>query len=61
MLAPLATAAYQSMEELLPGLFQAPSASGRPVIVDSCYAYSASRQLVMRRWPAFHRPPPPNE
>lgn len=56
MLAPLATAAYQSMEGLRPDLFHAVRADGRPVNLDSCYAYSTSRQIVMRRWPAFYRP-----
>jgi hypothetical protein len=30
--------------------------NGKPVKIDSCYAYAASGALVLRRWPAFHRP-----
>jgi hypothetical protein len=26
------------------------------VRIDSCYAYSDARDLVRRRWPAFHKP-----
>jgi len=27
---------------------------GRPVKIDSCYAFASNRELVERRWPAFH-------
>jgi hypothetical protein len=27
---------------------------GRPVKIDSCYAYASHREVVKRRWPAFH-------
>lgn len=29
---------------------------GTPRKIDSCYAYGASRELVMQRWPDFHKP-----
>jgi hypothetical protein len=28
---------------------------GKPRKIDTCYAYSAERELVKRRWPEFHR------
>jgi hypothetical protein len=30
-------------------------ADGRPLKIDSCYAYGAERELVRLRWPRFHR------
>ena len=54
---PLATAAIQSVNALRGPLFvDATDASGKPLKIDSCYAYGASRELVLQRWPAFHRP-----
>ncbi|MGH6990158.1 MAG: DUF2889 domain-containing protein [Stellaceae bacterium] len=28
----------------------------RPALLDSCYAFSAEREVVARQWPEFHRP-----
>jgi hypothetical protein len=51
LLIPLATAAYQSMTVMKLDQVMAMAADG----IDSCYAYSASRELVRKRWPDFHR------
>lgn len=57
LLGPLASAALQSMHGVRPGQGEAADANGRPLKLDSCYAYGVTRELVMQRWPAFHRPP----
>jgi hypothetical protein len=57
ILIPLATAAIQAVNPLrAQSLLDGTDANGKPHKVDSCYAYGASRELVMQRWPAFHRP-----
>lgn len=57
ILIPLATAAIQAVNPLRAQvLLDATDASGKPLKIDSCYAYGASRELVLQRWPAFHRP-----
>lgn len=56
LLIPLATTAIQSMSTFRvdhPGVLDA---EGRPKKIDSCYAYAAERELVLRRWPEFYRP-----
>ncbi|MFP3606445.1 DUF2889 domain-containing protein [Paraburkholderia sp. SIMBA_053] len=57
LLIPLATTALQSMSALRSREPDALDASGRPKKIDSCYAYSAERELVMRQWPRFYRAP----
>jgi hypothetical protein len=59
LLIPLATTAIQSMSALRVGQPETLDATGRPKKIDSCYAYSAEGELVLRRWPQFHRPPSP--
>ncbi|MFS8976232.1 DUF2889 domain-containing protein [Cupriavidus necator] len=57
ILMPLATAAIQAVNPLRAHLLRdATDASGKPRKIDSCYAYGASRELVLQHWPAFHRP-----
>ncbi|MBU9222206.1 DUF2889 domain-containing protein [Burkholderia multivorans] len=57
ILIPLATAAIQTVNPLRSQtLLDATDASGKPLKIDSCFAYGASRELVLQRWPAFHRP-----
>jgi hypothetical protein len=56
LLIPLATAAIQSLSIVRAGRPERTDASGRPVRIDSCYAYRADGELVLRRWPNFHRP-----
>ena len=33
-------------------------ATGRPLKIDSCYAYGAEHELVRIHWPQFYRPKP---
>jgi hypothetical protein len=54
LLMPLATAAYQTIQPVRLRRADTLDADGRPVKIDSCYAYAANRELVARRWPAFH-------
>lgn len=56
ILIPLATAAIQALNPLrAQSLMDATDANGRPLKIDSCYAYGVSRELVLQRWPAFHK------
>lgn len=54
ILMPLASAAFQSLAPF--GDHDAVDAQGRSPLIDSCHAYGASGKIVLRRWPAFHRP-----
>ncbi|MFO1309099.1 MAG: DUF2889 domain-containing protein [Burkholderiales bacterium] len=56
ILIPMATAAYQTLAEVRFERGDEVDASGKPVRIDSCYAYSDARDLVRGRWPAFHKP-----
>ena len=56
LLAPLASVAYQTMTVRRMHLLNERDAEGRPVKIDSCHAYGASRSLVERLWPEHHRP-----
>lgn len=55
LLIPMATAAFQSLSKWRQGRPDRLDATGRPAKIDSCYAYGAERDLVMRVWPQFHR------
>jgi hypothetical protein len=55
LLIPLATTAIQSLVVPRRGRPDTVDATGRPVKIDSCYAYGAEREPV--RWPQFHRLP----
>lgn len=59
LLLPLATTAFQSLGGNRAGLPEPVDATGRPLKIDSCYAYAAERELVRQRWPQYHRPAPP--
>jgi len=59
LLIPLATAAYQTLGPVRMRRPDALDSRGRPLKVDSCYAYAATREIVRRRWPAFARESPP--
>jgi hypothetical protein len=60
LLMPLATAAFQSLSVPRAGRPEPVDAAGRPKKIDSCYAYAAERDVVLQRWPQFHRPGPPS-
>jgi len=55
MLLPLATAAYQTLSHVRVGRPDKLNREGRPVKIDSCYAYASEREIVKRRWPAFYK------
>lgn len=59
LLMPLATTALQTLGGSRPGRPEALDANGRPLKIDSCYAYGAGRELVRQRWPEFHQPGAP--
>lgn len=57
LLIPLATAAYQTIAEVRLARPDALDATGRPLKVDSCHAYAATRDIVRKRWPRHFREP----
>lgn len=56
LLMPLATTAHQTLGGKRAGRSEPLDSNGRPLKIDSCYAYSAERELVLQRWPEYHRP-----
>jgi Protein of unknown function (DUF2889) len=56
LLTPMATTAFQALGVLHMHEPDRLDAHGRPVRIDSCYAYAADGEVVRGRWPAFHRP-----
>ena len=58
LLVPLATVAYQTLTTFRMERPEALDASGRPLKIDSCYAYAQHREIVLKRWPAYHATPP---
>jgi hypothetical protein len=61
LMAQIATVAFQSTVQRRLHQLDAVDAHGKPLKIDTCYAYAASREQVLHRWPAFHRPPPSKE
>jgi hypothetical protein len=57
LLMPLATVAFQSLSSVRRAEPLRRDADGRPVKINSCYAYGAGRELVREHWPEFYRPP----
>ena len=55
LLIPLATAAYQTIAPVRLARPDVLDATGRPVKIDSCYAFSGEREIVRARWPAHYR------
>jgi hypothetical protein len=55
LLIPLATAAYQTIATVRLARPDVVDATGKPVKIDSCYAYSGDREIVRTRWPAHYR------
>jgi len=57
LLSPMATVAFQTLSAVR--RFQAVQrdADGRPLKIDSCYAYGAERELVREHWPEFQKQP----
>ena len=59
LLIPMATTAVQTIGGNRGDRPEPVDATGRPLKIDSCYAYAAERELVRMRWPQYHRPVPP--
>ena len=53
LLLPLASAAYQALTEHRRLRPEAVDIQGKPIKIDSCYAYGSTRSLVRRRWPGW--------
>ncbi len=56
MLIPMATTALQGIRALRADLVTAVDHNGKPLKVDSCYAYGRHREVVKMLWPEHHRP-----
>ncbi|GAA4353561.1 DUF2889 domain-containing protein [Variovorax defluvii] len=57
ILMPMATAAFQALGPLRMTQPERCDAQGRPLQIDSCYAYAADGEIVLQRWPRFHKAP----
>lgn len=57
LLIPMATVAHQTLGFLKIQQPDVLSAQGRPVAIDSCYAYALDGPVVATRWPEFHIEP----
>ena len=55
LLGPLATTAFQTLGGIRSTEPEPLAANGRPVQIDSCYAYAADGELVKTLWPHFHQ------
>nr|WP_175803085.1 DUF2889 domain-containing protein [Burkholderia anthina] len=56
ILGPVATTAYQTMVGVRSSPLNDRNSEGKPLKIDSCYAYGASRDLVKHLWPEHHQP-----
>jgi hypothetical protein len=61
ILIPMATTAFQSLSTLGLTRVDRLDVTGRPIKIDSCYAYGAQREIVRWKWPEYYRAPPPEE
>ena len=59
LLIPMGTAAFQTLAEVRLARPDKLDALGRPTKINSCYAFASHREIVERRWPAFHTAAPP--
>lgn len=57
LLIPMATAAYQTIGAAKPERTDERDASGRPLKIDTCFAYAGESEVVARRWPEYHTGP----
>ena len=54
LLTPLATVAFQTLSQRRGSQPTPVDANGRPLKIDSCYAYASDREVVQRRWPMHY-------
>lgn len=57
LLMPMATVAFQTLGNVRRAEDPPRDATGRPLKIDSCFAYGASEALVRDHWPEYYRPP----
>lgn len=55
LLVPLATTAFQTLSPVRNAKPDRVDKNGKPVKIDSCYAYASTRELVRMHWPAFYK------
>jgi len=60
LLMPLATVAFQTIYPVLRARNTGPE-TGKPRMIDTCYAYASHREVVLRRWPAYYTGTPAGE
>jgi hypothetical protein len=53
LLIPIGTAAFQALTEVRFGRPEPTDAQGRPLKIDSCFAYREDGLVVLKRWPQF--------
>jgi len=58
LLGPLATVAFQTIAPVRLARPAAVDGRGKPVKIDSCYAYASDREVVRERWPDHYDGPP---
>lgn len=61
LLIPMATTAFQTLSTTSRTKPERLDVTGRPLKIDSCFAYGANRSLVQRHWPEYFRPKKPSE
>src|SRR5215470_15115173 len=54
LLGPLATVAFQTLSQARLSNPPAVDAKGRPLKIDTCYAYASDREVVQRLWPTHY-------
>jgi hypothetical protein len=54
LLGPLATVAFQTLSRIRLAKPMPVDANGRPLKIDSCYAYASDREVVKRLWPMHY-------
>lgn len=54
LLGPLATVAFQTLAQVRLAKPAAVDATGRPLKIDTCYAYASDREVVKRLWPEHY-------
>ncbi len=59
LLIPMATTAFQTLSSTSRTKTERIDVTGRPVKINSCFAYSADGSLVQRQWPEYFQPKSP--
>lgn len=58
LLMPLATVAIQTLWQVRVSRPPLVNANGKPLKIDSCFAYASDRELVRQRWPEYYQAAP---